>query len=136
MEAALKGGRSSSKYREGDTIAILPGDDPADANLFADIVICTGLGHYRNGIVARAAGVIAVGGGAGTLQEVAMAWGAGRPVVVMNGVSGCTAKMSGQWIDDKPGGDKGHMRIIQGADTAEQAVQLMVQTLQGMSTAE
>lgn len=55
-------------YREGDTIAILPGEDPSAASRHADIVICTGLGSYRNGIVGRADAVVAVGGGAGTLQ--------------------------------------------------------------------
>jgi uncharacterized protein (TIGR00725 family) len=55
-------------YREGDTIAILPGEDPAAASPHADIVICTGLGSYRNGIVGRSDAVVAVGGGAGTLQ--------------------------------------------------------------------
>ena len=57
-----------AEYREGDTIAILPGEDPAAASEHADIVICTGLGSYRNGIVGRSDAVIAVGGGAGTLQ--------------------------------------------------------------------
>lgn len=55
-------------FREGDTIAILPGEDPAAASEHADIVICTGLGSYRNGIVGRSNAVVAVGGGAGTLQ--------------------------------------------------------------------
>ena len=55
-------------YKEGDTVAILPGEDPAAASPHADIVICTGLGSYRNGIVGRSDAVIAVGGGAGTLQ--------------------------------------------------------------------
>lgn len=57
-----------TEYKEGDTVAILPGEDPTAASPHADIVICTGLGSYRNGIVGRSDAVIAVGGGAGTLQ--------------------------------------------------------------------
>jgi hypothetical protein len=49
MDAAMKGARSSSSSREGDTIAIMPGEDAAAASIHADIVICTGLGSYRNG---------------------------------------------------------------------------------------
>jgi uncharacterized protein (TIGR00725 family) len=67
-------------YREGDTIAVLPGEDPAAASPHADIVICTGLGSYRNGIVGRSNAVIAVGGGAGTLQVRCHAGVCGRGV--------------------------------------------------------
>jgi hypothetical protein len=49
MDAAMKGARGSSSYREGDTIAILPGEHAAAASIHADIVLCTGLGSYRNG---------------------------------------------------------------------------------------
>jgi predicted Rossmann-fold nucleotide-binding protein len=49
MDAAMKGARSSSHYKEGDTIAVIPGEDAAAASSHADIVICTGLGSYRNG---------------------------------------------------------------------------------------
>ncbi|WIA20459.1 hypothetical protein OEZ85_004866 [Tetradesmus obliquus] len=112
MDAAMKGARSSSRYREGDTIAVLPGEDPAAASSnadidpeaagsSADIVICTGLGSYRNGIVGRADAVIAVGGGAGTLQEICIAWKAARLVVVMAGVSGATSALAGKCIDGR-----------------------------------
>ena len=73
MEAALRGARQAKSYREGDTVAILPSFDPDQANPYADIVIATGTDVYRNGIVANADGVIAIGGGAGTLSELSYA---------------------------------------------------------------
>jgi uncharacterized protein (TIGR00725 family) len=44
--------------------------------------VATGLGELRNGLVVRAAdAVVAVGGGPGTLSEIALALKAGLPVV-------------------------------------------------------
>jgi uncharacterized protein (TIGR00725 family) len=78
MEAACRGAKSAG----GTTLGILPGHDRADANRFVDVAITTGLGEARNALVARAADVlVAVGGGYGTLSEVALALKAGTPVV-------------------------------------------------------
>lgn len=88
MEAALAGAKSAEAYREGDTIAILPSFDPAAANPYADIVIATGADVHMNGIVASADAVVAVGGGAGTLCEIAMAWERGRPVLAFGALDG------------------------------------------------
>jgi uncharacterized protein (TIGR00725 family) len=62
----------------GVTVGILPGEDDSEANDWVQIVIPTGIGEARNALVARAgAGVIAIGGGYGTLSEIALAlkWG-------------------------------------------------------------
>lgn len=88
MEAALAGARSADSYREGDTIAVLPSFDAAMANPYADIVIATGADVHMNGIVANADAVIAVGGGAGTLCEIAMALERGRPVLALCEIDG------------------------------------------------
>ena len=78
MEAACRGARS----RRGRTVGLLPGEDRAAANGWVEIAIATGLGELRNGLVVRAAdGLVAVGGGHGTLSEVALALKLGRPVV-------------------------------------------------------
>ncbi|WIA18791.1 hypothetical protein OEZ85_003475 [Tetradesmus obliquus] len=122
MSAALKGARSSCRYRPGDTIAILPGDSAAAANPYADIVIPTGLGEYRNGIVARADGVIAIGGGAGTLQEVSAAWSLKRPLVVLDGVAGSSGWLGGRKLDGRGAADRLPVLL---ADSAEQTVSLL-----------
>jgi uncharacterized protein (TIGR00725 family) len=78
MEAACRGARS----RRGRTVGILPGEDRDAANGWVEIAIATGLGELRNALVVRAAdAVVAVGGGHGTLSEVALALKLGRPVV-------------------------------------------------------
>jgi uncharacterized protein (TIGR00725 family) len=78
MEAACRGARS----RRGRTLGILPGEDRDAANGWVEIAVATGLGELRNGLVVRAAdAVVAVGGGHGTLSEIALALKLGRPVV-------------------------------------------------------
>lgn len=78
MAAACRGAKSAG----GLTIGILPGVDASEANLWVDVPIVTGLGEARNAIVVRSAdAVIAVGGGYGTLSEIAFALKWGRRVV-------------------------------------------------------
>jgi uncharacterized protein (TIGR00725 family) len=78
MEAACRGARS----RGGPTLGILPGDDRVAANGWVQVAVATGMGELRNGLVVRAAdAVVAIGGGHGTLSEIALALKLGRPVV-------------------------------------------------------
>jgi uncharacterized protein (TIGR00725 family) len=78
MEAAARG----AKQAGGLTIGILPGSDPAAANPHIDVAIATGLGEMRNALIVRAAGaVIAIGGGWGTLAEIALARRIETPVI-------------------------------------------------------
>ena len=78
MEAACRGARS----RGGMTVGLLPGMDRGDANGWVQVALPTGLGEGRNALIVRAAdALIAVGGGWGTLSEIALARKAGRPVV-------------------------------------------------------
>ena len=78
MEAACRGAKEAG----GRTVGILPGTDRAAANAFVDVAIASGLGEARNALVVRAAdALIAVGGGYGTLSEIALALKAGKRVV-------------------------------------------------------
>lgn len=78
MEAASKGAKSGG----GITVGILPGETKESANPFIDIPIATGAGEARNVFIVRSAdGFIAIGGGYGTLSEIALALKAGKPVI-------------------------------------------------------
>jgi uncharacterized protein (TIGR00725 family) len=78
MEAACRGARS----RAGLTVGLLPGLDREAANGWVLVALPTGLGEARNALVVRAAdAVVAIGGGWGTLSEIALALKAGVPVV-------------------------------------------------------
>jgi hypothetical protein len=66
----------------GQSVGLLPGPDRSAANQWVTVALPTGLGELRNGLVIRAAdAVIAIGGGYGTLSEVALALKAGVPVI-------------------------------------------------------
>ena len=79
MEAVAKGAQQAGG---GITVGLLPGSDPADANAAIDVPLATGMGEMRNALIVRAArAVIAIGGGVGTLSEIALAVRIGTPVV-------------------------------------------------------
>jgi uncharacterized protein (TIGR00725 family) len=78
MASACRGAKAAG----GTTVGILPGTERADANEWVDVAVSTGLGEARNALVVRAAdAVVAVGGGYGTLSEIALALKAGKPVI-------------------------------------------------------
>ncbi len=112
MAAACRGAKAAG----GTTVGILPSYDRDTANPWVEHVICTGLGEARDAVVvASSEVVIAVGGGFGTLAEIALALKLGKTVVSL-----------GSWPLD-PGkveraGD-GRARYLTAAD-AEEAVAL------------
>jgi uncharacterized protein (TIGR00725 family) len=78
MAAACRGARSE----RATTVGILPGSDRTSANEWVTVAIATGLGELRNGLVVRTADVvIAIGGGPGTLSEIALALKTDVPVL-------------------------------------------------------
>jgi uncharacterized protein (TIGR00725 family) len=82
MAAACRGAREAG----GVTIGIIPGYDDRAANPWVEHVICTGIGQARNALVAATGqAMIAVGGGWGTLSEIALGLRLGRPVVLLGG---------------------------------------------------
>jgi uncharacterized protein (TIGR00725 family) len=78
MEAACRGAKEAG----GTTVGLLPGVDRTQANPYVDVAVATGLGEGRNALVVRTAdALVAVGGGYGTLSEIALALRAGKRVV-------------------------------------------------------
>ena len=117
-KALSSGARESPKYRDGDLIAILPGYDPSVADKYSDIAIATGIDHARNLIVANSDAVVALGGGAGTLSEVAYAWALKRLVLAYR-VDGWSGKLAGSRIDSRtryPGIPDDQVYPVDGAD--------------------
>lgn len=101
MEAASKGAASSDKHQNGDILGILPGFDPTQANTYVDICIPTGLDMSRNSVVANVDAVVAIGGGAGTLSEIAHAWSLFRLVIAYRDLSGWSGKLADTKIDER-----------------------------------
>ena len=117
MEAACRGAKAAG----GTTIGILPGSDPADANRWVDIPICTGLGWARNIIVVRAGlAVIAVGGAYGTLSEIGHAQVDGIPIVGLR-----------TWSLSRNGNQD---QFIQPADNPVEAVEKAIRAAEGRAS--
>jgi len=105
MGAASEGARSSAAWRDGDVVGVIPSYDRSTANPHVDVVVPTGLQLGRNVIVvAMSDVVIAIGGGAGTLSELALAWQLGKPIVALGTAGGWAARLAGQAIDHRHAG--------------------------------
>ncbi|MCA9658852.1 MAG: TIGR00725 family protein [Myxococcales bacterium] len=102
MTAASRGGSQARGWFEGAVVGILPTADAATGNQWLDVVIPTGLGHGRNLLVVASADlVIAVGGGAGTLSELALAWVHRRPLIALDLGTGWSSRLAGAALDDR-----------------------------------
>lgn len=81
MEAACKGCAEAG----GIPIGLLPDEEWTAANDYVAIPIPTGIGPARNAIIARGCQVlIAIGGGHGTLSEMALGLHFNRPVLSLS----------------------------------------------------
>ncbi len=86
MAAACEGAQKAG----GLTIGILPGDDLSQANPYVSVPITTGLTlSGRSEVLIHAADAfLIVGGGAGTLAEIAVAYIYAKPMVALRGAGG------------------------------------------------
>ncbi|MEK7585637.1 MAG: TIGR00725 family protein [Patescibacteria group bacterium] len=85
-----------------------------------DVVISTGLergGGRETALILSCDGIITIGGGSGTLTEIAIAYQANIPIIAMKNTGGWSDKLSGQYLDERK-------RIkIEGVDNPEEAVE-------------
>ena len=121
MEAAARGARSSPNHGPGDVVGILPTTEADAASPFVDVVIPTPLGHMRNALVIQSDAVVAIGGGAGTLCELAFAWIYDRRIIAFR-IDGWSGELAGRRLDGRvrfPGEDGD---CVVGVDTVQEAV--------------
>jgi uncharacterized protein (TIGR00725 family) len=117
MESACRG----AKENGGTAIGIIPQEEFSYANQHCDVVICTGIGYARDFIVASSAdGIIAVGGGVGTLIEMGVGYMTKKTIVAMAGSGGVADMYGGKFLDER-------QRVpITIAKNAKTAVELIV----------
>ncbi len=125
MEAVFAGAKSSKNYKEGDTIAILPSFNAGQANEYADICIPTGLDILRNAIVAGANAVVAIGGGAGTLSEIAFSWTLFKLVLAFKNVDGWSSKVADTCLDHRVRYENMPDDKVFGVESAEEVVKII-----------
>lgn len=120
MAVACRGAKAAG----GVTVGIPPGYDDKAANPWVDHAVCTGLGQARNAVLAATGhALIAVGGGFGTLSEVALGLRLGRPVVLLGGWAPLLATAEGRAAT----GRLGRSPIL--ADSPKQAVERALDAL-------
>ena len=99
MEEASRG----AKEENGVTVGIVKGSNRNVANKYVDVEIIsnTASGGEENILVLSCDALVAIGGGAGTLQELAFAYRCGRPIIALTGVGGFSSKFAGQFLDER-----------------------------------
>jgi uncharacterized protein (TIGR00725 family) len=98
MEAASRG----AAQHGGLVVGILPSADFTEANPWCSVVVPTGIGWTRNSVNALAGNVVvAIGGGAGTLSELAYAWMHARPILTLAGTGGWADRLGGEPLDHR-----------------------------------
>lgn len=105
MEAVCKGIKLSPDTFKGQTVGILPDDTSENANPYIDTAVATGTGIARNLIIVKTAEIIiAAGGGAGTLSEIAFAWQLKKKVLCVTQFDGWAKELAGKNLDDRQNG--------------------------------
>jgi len=114
MEAASRGAKDGG----GFVVGIVPQDDKGAANEFCDVVVATGIGFARDFLTAYSAdAIIIVGGGAGTMIEVAAAYQKKIPIIALKGTGGMADRLVDTYIDDRK------IERILGENTPQRAVE-------------
>jgi uncharacterized protein (TIGR00725 family) len=119
MEAVSKGVKDSENG-QSKVVGILPFDNKEQANKYLDITIPTGIGFARNSVVVLSSDIlIALGGGAGTLNEISYAWQFGKKVFCYTESEGWSKKLANQNLDSRKKG------LLVGFKTLEELSKLL-----------
>ena len=98
MEVVCKG----AKEEHGLTIGIIPYKEKLTANKYVDIAIPVPFSQARNIVVVLTGDVVvAIGGKAGTLNEISLAWIYEKPIVALSSVEGWSSEMANRKVDDR-----------------------------------
>ncbi len=115
MEAVAQGVRTAGN---SNAICIIPEDTKEAANPYCDIIIPSGMGLARNILIVNTADIlIALGGGAGTLSEIAFAWQKGKKVLCVTAFEGWAKQLAGLAIDSR------HNNLLKGVKSIQEIMQ-------------
>lgn len=116
MEAAARG----ANQRGGLTVGVVKGTVRFQSNSFTDVEVLTGMeasGLDEVFLVNMCDALIVVGGGAGTLQEIVLAYRQRKPIILLVGSGGWSDRLEEDYLDAR------RTTKIERAATPETAVQ-------------
>lgn len=122
--AAARGAKKAG----GTTVGVTYGKGKDVFTSDADIIIPTGLdrgGGREFVLVLSCDAIIALGGGSGTLTEIAIAYQAGIPVIVMNEFGGWAGELADRFLDAR------RRFKTQSSFSPSQAVELAIKNAKG-----
>ena len=117
--AACRGAKKAG----GTTIGVTYGKGRDIVEQNVDIIIASGLergGGRELCLVLSCDAIITINGGSGTLTEIAIAYQANIPVIVMEESGGWSQKLAGEYLDDRK-----RIKALP-AKTAKEAVELAI----------
>lgn len=119
MEAACRGAKSSN----GITVGVVSGNIRGTCNPYVDVEVISGMTNCAEEalIISMSDALIILGGGAGTLQEIATAYRNNKPLVAIDGVEGWGNKLANTYLDYR------EITKIESMQTAKQAVDWAIQ---------
>lgn len=98
--AACRGAKKAG----GQTVGITYEKGLSIKEKLADVIIATGMvrgGGRETALVLSCDAIITLGGGSGTLTEIAIAYQANIPVVALKGSGGWSDKLANQFLDER-----------------------------------
>lgn len=114
MEYAARGAQRAG----GTTVGVIKGGVRGTSNAYTDIEVLSGMaadGLDELLLVLMCDGLILLGGGAGTLEEIAIAYRNNKPIVALAGTGGWADKLGGKFVDER---EKGRIELVQGPEAA------------------
>ncbi len=124
METAAKGAKDAG----GTTVGVVKGEKRFTSNKYTDIEVITGMvGSGGESImILMCDGIIGVGGGSGTLQELTIAYYNKIPTVLLNTQEGWSKTLAGKYMDTRK---KIKFEL---AKTPEKAVKILLEKLKNL----
>ena len=112
-----------AKKKDGIVVAVSPNKDKEIFQKDVDVIISTGsnIGGGREFVfILSCDAIIVIGGGSGTLGEIAIAYQANIPIIVLENSGGWAGKLANSFLDERK------RELIHSAKTPEMAVELAI----------
>ncbi len=122
MESVCKG----AQEKNGITVGVISGNKRGKSNSYVDVEVVSGFVNFGEEglIISMSDSVIVLGGGAGTLQEITLAYRSKKPIIVVSGLGGWGKKLRNSYLDSRR-----NVKVVE-ADNINSAVDLALSIIE------